>query len=80
MELAEFEPFRFGPVRRQIVEEFVSIQHGSRLEVLEPFVGVTAVGPIVVEQTVIVAIKEDSTRELELVVVTIDSKIAVGLN
>lgn len=47
---------------------------------LEPFVGVTAVGPIVVEQTVIVAIKEDSTRELELVVVTIDSKIAVGLN
>lgn len=86
--VTKFEPFGFATVRQHSAEELVSIGHESQLEAIEPFVGpsyfVTAVAPIVVGQTVIVATIEDSRRGLELVGVAITtevvSNIAVALS
>lgn len=85
-----FEPFVIATVRQQVVGELTSIEHGSQLEVLEPFVEVpiivTAVGPTIVEQTAI-ELDMDCRRELELVVIvgvvaitTAGNNIAVALS
>jgi hypothetical protein len=79
--VTKFEPFGFATVRRQAVEELVSIEHESQLEAIEPFVGpsiIVTVAPIVVGQTVIVATIEDSRRGLELVGVAITTKVVVS--